>query len=156
MPQYCHPILRFPNILKHRSRPKHPSATTLEWSTMDGSLPIPWSRVGAGTQRWPPLFFLLFPPSLPLPQPSLPRLFPDSLSPRNSGVDNSASHHGDGCLIWDECYITHCSGPPLIHQHLLLLSPRSADISALNASWSCCLLDAVRDYVLRKADGYFV
>lgn len=46
--------------------------------------------------------------------------------------------------------------PPLIRHHLLLLSSRSTHISAPNASPSCCLLDAVRDYLLEKADGYLV
>lgn len=120
-----------------------------------------WCRVGTWTERWPPLF--CFPSSAPAISALL---LPDSPSPRKtasllpaaeeSGVDNPASHHGDGCLIWDECYITHCSGPPLIHQHLLLLSPCSTYISALHAPRSCCLLDVVRDYLLGKADGYLV
>lgn len=85
-------------------------------------LPIPWSRVGS--EHKGSLLCSLFPLLVSALDISA-LLLPDSLSPRNNGVDNSASHHGDDCLIWDECYITHHAGTSLIHQHLLLLSPCS-------------------------------
>lgn len=162
---------RLPNIL-NSTAPEHkqPQVKVKDCKchhTGTGSprnLPFPWSTGGAWIQKWSPLSFLYFP--LSAPTPAISALLLDSLSPRNtasplpaakeSGVDNSASHHGDGCLIWDECYVPHCPGPPLIHQHLLLLSPYRAYISALNASWFCCLLEAIRDCLFGKADGYLV
>lgn len=140
-----HHILRLPSVLHHCFR--HPSAVVPDVVCWVDPYPF------RGVEQEPECKDGLLSPSvLPLclrpRHPCLPP--PESLSPRNSGVDNSASHHGDGCLIWDECYITHCTGPPLIRQHLLLLSACTADISAPNASWSRCLLDAVRDYLLGK------
>lgn len=75
---------------------------------MGGSSPTPRRRVEARTKRRPPLFSSLFPLLCSAPAISA-LLLPDSPSPRNtasllpaakeSGLDNSASHHGDGCLI---------------------------------------------------------
>lgn len=106
----------------------------------------------AGTQRWPPLWLSLFPLLCLCPVISA-LLFLDS--PRNHGVNNCITSWR---WLFNLRWVLHYSllRAPLIHQHLLLLSPCSADISALNASWPCCLLDAVRDYLLRKADGYVV
>lgn len=146
VPQYFHHILRCPSIWNHCFRHKHPSAIIPGCDGQTLTHPMEQSRSQNAKMASSLLYFHL---SASAPHISA-FLLPDSLSPRNSGVGSSASRHGGGCLIWDECYITHGTGPSLIHQCLLLLSARTADISAPRASWSRCLLDAVRDYLLGK------
>lgn len=97
----------------------HLVASALEMGC--GGWTLPRERRRRQDTRWPPLcvpsFSLCFCPTLGLSLPlsclilSPPRKTA-SLLPAAWGEENglnSASHHGDGCLIWDECYITHCS-----------------------------------------------
>lgn len=141
------------------------SMHTSDGGTVDG--PLHGSGGGGRTQddllcalllRFPPLLSwagAVSSPIIPNPFP-LERLLLFSQLPRKAEWTRL-------CItswrwLFNLRWVPHYSSlrAPLIHHHVLLLSLCSTYISAPNASLSCCLLDAVGDYLLEKADGYLV